>query len=177
MDWMNQIGNLVQQYAGARADQAPATAHEDFDQVSRAAPRSTIADGIAAALRSDQTPPFAQMVSQLFAQSNGEQRAGLLNTLLSAAGPALLSQVLGRSGASGLGGILGGGQTQVTPSQAEQVSPQAVEEIAARAADENPSIIDRIGDFFADHPALVQSLGAAAVSMVLARVAERSRGG
>ena len=40
--------------------------------------------GLAAAFRSDQTPPFGQMVSRLFSQSGGQQQAGLLNTLLAA---------------------------------------------------------------------------------------------
>lgn len=171
MSWMQQIGNVLQQYAGGNAGQAGTRAEEDFDQVTRAAPRPALADGIAAAFRSDQTPPFPQMVGQLFRQSDGTQRAGLLNMLLSAAGPALLSQVLGSRGAPSLQGVLQGGRTEVTPQEAEQVPPEAVEQIAARAQSENPSIMERLADFYAEHPALVKSLGTAAVTLALSQVA------
>ncbi|MEJ7711337.1 MAG: hypothetical protein WKF84_16110 [Pyrinomonadaceae bacterium] len=56
--------------------------------------------GLAEAFRSDQTPPFGNMLGQLFGQSNGPQRASILNTLISLAGPALLSQVLNQRGAA-----------------------------------------------------------------------------
>lgn len=109
MDWMNQIGGLLQQYQGGNAGQEPADVHNDFDQVAQSAPASALANGIAGAFRSDQTPPFAQMAGQLFSNASGQQRAGLLNTLISAAGPAVVGQVLGGGGAGGLGQMLGGG--------------------------------------------------------------------
>ena len=40
------------------------------------APPSALANGIASAFRSDQTPPFGQMVSHLFGQSDPQQRKG-----------------------------------------------------------------------------------------------------
>lgn len=109
MDWMNQIGGLLQQYQGGNANQEPDAVHNDFDQVTQNAPPSALANGIAGAFRSDQTPPFAQMAGQLFSNASGSQRAGLLNTLISAAGPAVVSQVLGGGGGGGLGQMLGGG--------------------------------------------------------------------
>ncbi|MBV9866965.1 MAG: hypothetical protein JO316_16555 [Abitibacteriaceae bacterium] len=108
MDWMNQIGGLLQQYSGADASQAPDTVHNDYDQAAQAAPQSALADGIAAAFHSNQTPPFAQMAAQIFGNASGEQKAGLLNTLIAAADPAVVSQVLGSGGSGGLGQILGG---------------------------------------------------------------------
>lgn len=177
MDWMNQLGGLLQQYAGAGAGQAPASVHSDFDQFTQTAPRSTLAEGLAAAFRSDQTPPFGRMVGQLFSQSNGQQQAGILNTLIAAAGPAVVSQVLSRGGASGLSGLLGGGQTEITPAQAQQIDPEAVEEIAAQAERQDPSVVDQISSFYAQHPTLVKTLGAAALTVALAKIAERQYGG
>ena len=84
MDWMNQIGGLLQQYSGAQPEQAPDTVEDDFDQFTQAAPESALADGLSAAFRSEQTPPFGQMLGQMFGQSSGTQRAGILNTLISA---------------------------------------------------------------------------------------------
>jgi hypothetical protein len=176
MSWMDQIGGLLQQYTGANAAQAPGTAHDDFEQLAQHAPSSTLADGLAAAFRSDQTPAFGQMAAQLFSNGNGQQRAGLLNTLISAAGPAIAAQLLSRGGSSGLAGLLGGGQTQVTPEQAAQVSPEAVEQLAAHAEQKDPSVIDQVSNFYSEHPTLIKTLGAAALTIALAKIAETQYG-
>lgn len=187
MDWMNQLGGILQQYNGAQPDQAPDTVDDDFDQLAQNAPPSALADGLSAAFRSDQTPDFGQMAANLYSNSGGQQRAGILNTLLRAAGPAILSQVLSRgaggdgassSGGGGLGGIidlLRGGQQEVTPEQAEQIPPEAVEQIAQQAQQKDPSIIDRVSDFYAEHPTLIKTLGAAALTIALAQIAQRQR--
>jgi hypothetical protein len=180
VDWMEQLGGLLQQYSGAQGGQASPGVHDDFDRVAQVAPQSAIADGLSAAFRSDQTPPFGQMVSRLFSQSGGQQQAGLLNTLLAAAGPAIVSQVLSRTsggGASGLAGLLGDGQTQVTPEQAQQIPPEAVEEIAGHAERQDPSVIDQVSNLYARHPTLVKTLGAKALSIALGKVAQGQYGG
>ena len=185
MEWMNQLSGLLGQYAGGQG-QASDTAHDDFSQLAQHAPPSAIADGLAAAFRSDETPAFGQMAAQLFNNSNGQQRAGILNMLLQAAGPAILSQVLssraGGSSSGGAGGGLssligllgggGGGQTQITPEQAEQIPADAVQEIAEHAEKRDPSVIDQVSGFYAEHPTLVKSLGAAALTIALSKIAQ-----
>jgi hypothetical protein len=119
------------------------------------------------------------MLGQLFGNSGGHQRANILNTLLATAGPALLSNVLSRQGGGGLGnlaGMLGGGQARVTPEVAEQIPPEAVEELAREAEQRDPSIIDRVSDFYAEHPTLVKSLGAAALAITMQGMAKQKRG-
>lgn len=177
MGWMDQIGGLLQQYAGANPAQAPHTAADDFDQLTQHAPGSAIADGLAAAFRSNQTPAFGQMAAQLFSNASGQQRAGLLNTLIAAAGPAIAAQFLSRGGASGLAGLLSSGQTQVTPEQAAEVPPEAVEQLAAHAEQRDPSVIDQVSNFYSAHPTLVKTLGAAALTIALAKIAESQYGG
>lgn len=180
MDWMNQIGGMLQQYSGANANQAPQTVHDDYDQFAQAAPQSAIAEGLSAAFRSNETPPFGNMVAQMFGNANGQQRAGILNSLIAAAGPALLSQIMSRGGSgggglSGLAGLLGGGQQQVTPEQAEQVSPEAVQEIAAQAEQKDPSVVDQLSNFYSEHPTLVKTLGGAALTIALAKIAQQQQ--
>ena len=190
MDWMNELSGLLQQYQGAQPTQAPDTIDDDFDQIAQAAPQPAVADGLAAAFRSDETPDFGLMTANLFNNSNPQQRAGLLNTILRYAGPAILSKVLAGGGgaATGSGGgggglsdliniFRGGGQQEVTPEQAEQIPPDAVKEIAEKAGEENPSIIDRISDFYSEHPTLVKSLGAAALTIALSKIAQKQYGG
>lgn len=178
MNWFEQLGGVLQQYANATPNQAPSSAENDFDQVATVAPREAVAGGIAEAFRSDETPPFPNMLGELFGRSDGRQRANILNSLLATVGPALLSGVLSRHG-GGLGslaGMLGTGKAQLTPEQAQQIPPQAVEEIAREAEKRDPSVIDRVSDFYAEHPMLVKSLGAVALAIAMRGMAGQKRG-
>lgn len=173
MAWTNKIGNLLQQYTsgGAAAQPAP-DVHAHFDEVAQAAPSSAIAEGLAAAFNSDKTPAFGQMVSTLFNNSTGDQKAGMINHLLSSVSPGALTQVL--SGA-GLAGLLGTGSTQLTADQAEKLSPEAVQQLATHAQNANPSVVDAVSNFYAQHTTLVKTLGGAALTIALAKVAERQK--
>jgi hypothetical protein len=166
MSWLQQLGGMIQQYAGISPDQAPPQVHDDFRQFAQAAPRDALAAGIAEAFRSDRTPPFEQMVGQLFGQSPPHQQAGLLNSLLGAVGPQLASQVLG--------GLVGGGQ--LSPHQAQQVSPGMVEQLAAQAHRRDPSIIDQVSGFYSQHPDLFQTLGGGALAAAMGGLAQRQGG-
>jgi hypothetical protein len=173
MDWMNEIGGMLQQYTGATADKAPASTVQDFEQVSTAAPKPSLAEGLSEAFRSDQTPPFGNMLSHLFGQSNGQQQAGLLNTLISAAGPGVLASALARAGGPSLGGLLAGGQKQITPEQASQIPPDAIHEIATQAEKQDPSIVDKVSAYYAEHPTLIKTLGAGALAVVMGKMANK----
>src|SRR5262245_7973153 len=91
MSWMNQVTEILKQYTGGSPAAESADARADFAKVAEQAPPSAISSGLTEAFRSKDTPPFAEMVSQLFGQSDGGQRAGILNQLVAAAGPAALS--------------------------------------------------------------------------------------
>ena len=182
MDFMKELSGLLQQYQGAEPSQAPDTVDEDFDQIAQAAPQPALSDGLAAAFRSDQTPEFGQMTANLFNNSNPQQQAGLLNTILKYAGPAILGRIASGGGSStGSGGGIsdlinifkGGGQQELTPEQAGQIPPEAVQQVADEAQKHDPSIIDRISDFYAEHPTLVKTLGTAALTIALSKIANR----
>ena len=165
------LGNLLQQYLGGTQNANAGRAYDDFDQVAQNAPRSAMAQGVTEALRSDQTPPFPQMVSQLFDKSDPTQRAGMLNQLLGSLGPGLLSSVAGGA----LGNLFRGGNdapAAITPEQAATMTPEQVKQLAEEAEKENPSIVDRMGDFYAENPTLVKTIGGAALAIVLGRIAQ-----
>lgn len=162
MGWLNQISGMLQQYAGGSAQSG--NVEQDYQQVSQHAPPSAIAPGLADAFRSDKTPPFGNMVSSMFGQSNGEQRAGILNQLIQSVGPGML--------AGGLLSKLGGGGGQVTPQQAQQVTPEEVQGLAEHAQQHDPSVVDRAGEFYAQHPTLVQGLGAGALAMIMSHMSQ-----
>jgi len=87
---LNDLIGVLNQYRGASASNPPATVERDYSEVASQAP-ADLASGGATAFRSDQTPPFGQMLGSLFSKSNGQQRAGILNQLLGAVGPSLLT--------------------------------------------------------------------------------------
>jgi hypothetical protein len=165
---MTSLINLLQRYSGAPPENAPASVHEDFDRVAQHAPTDHLASGLNDAFRSDQTPPFGNMLGSLFGASNGEQKAGILNQLLGSIAPGVLA-----SGA--LGGFTKylGSSSTVTPQQAEQVPAEAVQELAQHAQQHDPSIIDRASDFYAQHPTLVQALGAGSLALIMSRMSSR----
>ncbi len=164
---LSDLVGMLQQYAGGAS--STANPEQDFDHVAQNASQDHLAGGLAGAFRSDATPPFGQMIGSLFSNSNGQQRAGILNHLLSAVGP----------GAAGgmLGGLLGGqqGSGQITPEQAQQVSPEAVHDLAQQAEKTNPSIIETASNFYAQHPTLVKSLGTVALASVLSNMTRNAR--
>jgi hypothetical protein len=175
MTWTDQVGNLLKQYTsgGAAAQPAP-DVHAHFDQVAQAAPASTIAEGLTAAFNSDKTPAFGQMLSTLFNNSNGEQKAGMVNQLLSSVSPDILTKVL--SGA-GLAGLVGAGSTQLTTDQAQKLSPEAVQQLATHAQNSNPTVVESVSNFYAQHTTLIKTLGGTALTVALAKVAERQKQG
>lgn len=174
MGLFDQLGDVLKQYANTSAtEQANPQVHEHFDQVAQAAPSSSLADGLAAAFRSNSTPDFSQMLSGLFNNSSGEQKAGILNQLLASAGPGVLSQLTSSGG--GLAGLLASGASHLTPEQAQAVSPEALQQLAAHAEKSDPSLIDKASAFYSEHPALIKTLGGAALTIAMAKMAEGSK--
>jgi len=159
MGLFDELKGLAAQYTGGGAPVGNPSEH--FDQLSKTVDSSTIAQGIAAAMRSDQTPPFAQLASQLFSNGSGDQKASMLNAILAAA-PQLSSLIPG----------LGSGGT-VTPQQAAAISPDAVQNLAHRAEQHDPSVIDKLSSVYANHPTLVKTLGTAAMVIAIRKVAEK----
>lgn len=166
--------DILQQYSKGAANSASSEVDQHFEQVAQAAPTAVVGQGVADAFRSDATPEFGQMVGQMFGQSNPQQQAGVLNQLLRSIGPGLLATIAGGA----LGRLTAGnaaGTTEVTPQQASQLTPDQVQAIAAQAEKHDPSVLDKVGGFYADHPQLVKTLGSAALAIALAGISNRMR--
>ncbi|MDP9054669.1 MAG: hypothetical protein M3N93_10275 [Acidobacteriota bacterium] len=154
-----ELGGVLRQYANGGAPANPQDAIQHYQQVASQTPPSVLSAALGSIFRSPQTGTFGQNVSSMFGQSDPNQRAGILNTLLSSGGPGILSK---------LG--LSPGTTQLSPPQAQQIQPAAVEEAANHAQEQNPSIIDRASEFYAQHPTLVQALGTGAAIMAVQHI-------
>ncbi|MGA7566681.1 MAG: hypothetical protein WBW53_11540 [Terriglobales bacterium] len=171
MTLLDQVSNVLKQYTGGSTPNI-ANSTEHFDQVAQTASPNVIAEGLSAAFRSDKTPAFGNMVSSLFSQSSGEQKAGMINQLIASVGPGAMAQL---AGGGMLASLLGGGAKEVTPQQAQNISPELVQQIATHAEKTDPSIVDKASAFYAQHTTLVKTLGGAALSIALAKVAERQK--
>jgi hypothetical protein len=163
MDWMNAINDIIQKYSGQGGGTAaaPANPHEDFKRVAQAAPQDVVAGGISEAFRSEKTPAFPQMLANMFGKSDPNQRAGLLSQLLGSLGPEAASIIPGIS------------SPNITPQQASQVTPDQVQQIAERAQNKNPTIVDQVSSFYAQHPDVVKAAGGLALSIMLQHMARR----
>jgi len=117
--------------------------------------------------RSDQTPSFPDMISNLFNQSDPNQRAGLLTHLLGSVAPGALA---GTPGLSSLGALAGG---QLTPQQANQISTEQVQQIAVHAEKQDPSVIDKVSSFYAQHPGVMKAVGGLALTIALRHMKRR----
>ncbi len=169
MSWLDALSGLAQRYGGQAGgtSSAPEDPNRDYDEVARHAPTEELAGGLSQAFRSDRTPAFPEMVSNLFSQSDPNQRAGLLNRLLSGIGPGALAGLPG-----GLAGLLGG-RGEVTPQEANQITPGQVQQIAAHAEKQNPSVVDQVSSFYSQHPQVVKALGGLALTIALQHMMRR----
>ena len=163
--------DILGRYADPRRSPPHFDIEHDFDEVAHEAGPDAMQDGIAEAFRSDHTPPFEEMVAQLFENSEPHVRAGLLDNLLAGLKPTSL-------GAAG-GGLADiwrryAAGARVSPEGAARVDAAEVEEVARQARKQNPGVLERVSRFYARHPELVRSLGNVAMGIALARMARRT---
>ena len=162
------IMDILRQYA-----ERPTDTHTDFDEVVRDVPKDVLGAGLAQAMRSDQTPAIGDLTSRLFGQSDPNQRAGLLGQLIRSLGPGLLSSIAG--GALARFGQGAAAQAQVSADEAVSVTSEQVREIADEAAKKDPSLPDRIGELYAQHPEVFKVLGGSVLAIALGQMAQRMK--
>jgi hypothetical protein len=89
------------------------------------------------------TPSKHHTLSQLFLLSSPEQRADIVNRLLSN-----VSHEMVVSLAASIGDLGEDQQPRVTPQQTDQITPAQVEEIAATAELHAPGVVEKTVAFF-----------------------------
>lgn len=146
---------------------------EHFNNISQNAPSDLLAQGLSAAFGSNQTPPIGNMVAQLFGGSSGTQQAGMLNSLMGALGPTVLAGLAGGA----LSKIMAPGQTQITPEQAAKLTPEQVQDVVNHANDAHPGVADQLGNFYAEHRGLINTLGGLAATIALTKMKDHMTNG
>jgi len=161
MGLLDSMKDMLAQYTGGAGGE---NAEADFHKVAQSADAGTLAQGIAEVMRSDQTPPFAQIVSQLFANASPDQKAAMITALVSAV-PAE------QRGA--LGAMLGGtGRASVAGAPAALPSKDEVASMAQKAEQSGSGVIEAMSNFYAQHPTLVKTLGTTAMVIAMRKIAE-----
>jgi hypothetical protein len=143
-----------------------------FGEIAQSAPSDALAKGLSAAFASDQTPAIGSMVSQLFGQSSGAQQAGMLNQLIGTLGPGVMAGLAGGV----LGNVMRPGQTQITPDQAAKLSPQQVQDVVNHASEVHPGVADQLGQFYAQHRGLINTLGGIAATVAMMKMKDHLSG-
>lgn len=139
---------------------------QHLDEVIQHAPPEVLGKGLTAAFDSDKTPPIGEMVSQLFGKSTSAQQAGMLNQIISVLGPAVIAGLAGGA----LSKVMSPGQTQITPDQAKQLTPQQVQEVVTSAREASPKVADQLGQFYAQHTTLINTLGGIAATIAMMKM-------
>lgn len=155
MGLLDMAGGLLRQYLNASPGQPSAAAEQHFDTVAQQASPDLLSKGLAAVFQSDRTPAFGQLAAQMFAQATPEQKQVLLAQLQSLLGPAA--------------GALAGG--------AQGAQPAAIQSALEQAQASNPSIVEKVSAVYAQHPTLIKTLGGAALTIALAKMADHARQG
>ncbi len=158
----NAVEGLLQQISSLGNETVSAQAQDQFHQIASSTPQDVLSQGLNDAFNSDKTPPFAQMVGDLFGHSNNQQKSGIIGALLGGLGA-------GAHPALAQAGI------NASPDQATQLSSEQVQQIATHAQQSNPGVVAQMSNFYAQHPVLVKSLGAAAMAIVLGRMRSPGR--
>lgn len=162
------LGTLLQQHAGHVTAADPDGVGQAFRHVVGEQPHASVALGIAAALRAAETPPFAQMVNQLYVHSDESLRTDLVNLLLDDVSPAMLTALAGS-----IGDLMGqNGHPRLTAEQVAEIAPAQVAEIAAVAEQHNPGILDRVATLFAKQHDVFGALDSATLKVALSHMAQ-----
>ena len=166
-----EFGNLMRDLLGSGTGPVPASTQEQFHQAAQSAPPEALSRGIAAAFDSERTPAFADMVGHMFGNANPEQKSGIVNRLLGALGPGasdLVSRLGLRPASSDPQGV-----AAVSGEEASKLSTAQVGQLATQAQAAQPGIVQTMSSFYAQHPVLVKTLGAAALSIIYGQIRNR----
>lgn len=163
MGLLDSMKDMLAQYTSGTGT---GNAEADFHKLAQSVDAGTLAHGIAEVMRSDQTPPFAQIVAQLFVNASTDQKSAMVKALLSAVPVDQQGQLAAMLGAPAPG-------TASSGVPATMPSKDAIAKIAQKAEQTGAGVIEAMSNFYAQHPALVETLGSAAMVIAMRKIAER----
>ena len=134
-----ELSEITARYLNIKKRDLPPSFDRDFEQALRLAPENLLAEALAVAFRSTETPPFSRMLATLYQASRERySRADLLNTIF-----VLTPELQGDAVAVKL---LKTGR--VLPRDTDDISFEKVEEIAAVAESTKSKLIDTLSEYY-----------------------------
>jgi len=161
---MDQIGGILQQYAGGGRASSREEARAHYDQISTSVPRDLLGSVIGPAMSSLPDNEIQERIYNSATEMTPQQRGGFLQNLLGglSAGGTNIGDLLGRLGIN-----------KQVAEQPEVASPEDVAKLATHAQQTNPSLFERAMSFYAEHPGLVKVLGSVAIAAIARKLSER----
>lgn len=169
----NDVSAVLQQYAAETGVHSVQKVEQDFVTIAQQVPAEEVTGGLVQAIHSEQTPPFDELMRDSYARADVAQRKEMLKRLLDGAHPAVLrplvdNNVLHYIGTDG--GSMAG--VYVDDDIAERLSPDVFQQIAREASSLDPEVVSKMSEFYADDPHAGRTLGGAALSVALGKMAE-----
>lgn len=172
MSGENDVSALLQQYAAETGVHSVQKVEQDFVAIAQRVPAEHVTTGLAEAMHSEQTPPFEDMVGDSFERGSSELRAAMLKQLIDGASLSAVKPLIDDGLLPRLANGSGHPAVPVDAVLVEGLDTSVVRRLARAAAMEDPSVIDRMSEFFAVDPAAGRTLGGVALSVALSKIAE-----
>lgn len=172
MNRENDVSAVLQQYTAETGVHSVQKVEQDFVAVAQHVPAEHVTTGLAEAMHSEQTPPFEDMVGDSFERGSDELRAAMLKRLIDGASPAVVKPLIDDGLLPRAANGSGHPAVPVDNGLVQNLDTEVVRRLAREAAQENPSVIDRMSEFFAVDPDAGRTLGGAALSVALNKIAE-----
>ena len=168
----NDVSAVLQQYAAETGVHSVQKVEEDFVAVAQHVPAEHVTTGLAEAMHSEKTPPFEDMVADSFERGSDEVRAAMLKQLIDGASPAVVKPLIDDGLLPRAANGSGHPAVPVDTALVQDLDTEVVRRLAREAAIEDPSVINRMSEFFAVDPAAGRTLGGVALSVALSKMAE-----
>lgn len=167
-----QIGGLLQHYVSMSPEQAPSVTSDDFVKVADVVPRQPLAESLADALRSNQTPALGSVAVNMFEHLSNHDKKLLLDTLVTPIPVGSLLGLLHRCRISDqMSAAMADGE--LSSNEAATIEPDVVRLIAACAEQHDNRILERVSEILAERPSLAKDLGPGALAVALESLSHR----
>ncbi|HEY0846258.1 MAG TPA: hypothetical protein VGE12_12890 [Noviherbaspirillum sp.] len=173
MNRENDVSAVLQQYSAETGVHSVQKVEQDFVAIAQHVPAGDLTGGLAQAIHSEQTPPFDELMRDSYMRGGATQRAAMLKRLLDGASAEVLRPLVNDNvfphvdvARQSLAAV------HVDESIAGQLAPETFQQVARLAVEEDPAVIDRMIEFYAIDPDAGRTLGGAALSVAMGKVAD-----
>ncbi len=166
MSFIDQIGNLLNQYATGGGATNQQEAHEHYDQIANAVPPDVLGSAIGPAIASLGGENAQERILDSANAMNPQQRGGFVQSLLNG---------FLQSGVSLTPMLEKLGINPTIAQNPEEARPEDVARLAAHAHENHIDVFHQAMSFYAQHPMLVKVLGSVAIAAIAKKLGQDNR--